>query len=354
MIKYVPFLKLKRNEILALSDLISSDFDKICPFFDCPRDRGESEAGFKSAIEKAERSFKRNIGNIQELYIDDYDIDDSFRVDGKSSYLFMLTVFSDFLCVPVVSIDRTPERIQSVIDAKEAGLIKSEVLAFRVTYEDFVSYDVVADEVRECLEEVADNFERIDLVFDCRVCSRLDLDLASKRIVEFFSGFSDNYKLRRVITTGSGVTASIRDVLEVDSQVVIDRKEIELFDLVKRAMPEGLLVFGDYATVSPEYSDTDMRPEIMQNLTAPKIIYAFERSQFFIRGRALKTHGFEQYVDILSELCGKSFYRKPEYSEGDKFFDEKSRGQGSNCTPSSVVRPSVNAHITYMVRDADI
>ncbi|MEP5446745.1 beta family protein, partial [Ekhidna sp.] len=345
-IRYVPFLKLKSNEILALGDLLPSDFDKVCPFFDCPRDRGETEAGFKSAMEKAERSFKRNIENIAELYIDDYDIDDSFLVDGESSYSFMLKVFSDFPYIPVVSIDRTPERIQSVVDAKAGGVIKSEVLAFRVTYEDFVSYEVVADEVRECLEEVAKEFEFIDLVFDCRVCSGLDIEVASKCIVDFLSGFSNDYEVRRVITAGSGVTASIRDVLEVGSQVVVDRKEFELFDSIKRSMAEGLLVFGDYATVSPEYSDTDMRPEIMQNLTAPKIIYAFEKNQFFIRGRALKTHGFEQYEDMLSELCGKNFYRKPEYSEGDKFFYEKSRGGGKNCTPSSVVRPSVNAHIT--------
>jgi hypothetical protein len=48
------------------------------------------------------------------------------------------------------------------------------------------------------------------------------------------------------------------------------------------------------------------------------------------------------------DLCGQNFFRSG-YSAGENYFYEKSQRIGKNATNGTVVKPSVVAHITYMV-----
>jgi len=167
-------------------------------------------------------------------------------------------------------------------------------------------------------------------------------------------GFSGVYPIRKLIVTGSSIPASIRDVAQVESEVDINRAELEIFNRVGREIGVSFdIVLGDYGTISPNYSDLNIMPEVMQNVMAPKIIYAFDNFHYIIRGGALKTHPrrYAQYFDLAEILVAKSFYRGEGYSFGDRFLEEKSYGTGSNVTPSSIIKPTVNAHITYMFKD---
>jgi len=91
----------------------------------------------------------------------------------------------------------------------------------------------------------------------------------------------------------------------------------------------------------------------MPNVTAAKILYAFDKSQYVIRGGALKTHprGYAQYFDLAEILVAKKFYRGEDYSLGDHYLKEKSCGIGRNGSPNSIIKPTVNAHITFMLKD---
>lgn len=105
--------------------------------------------------------------------------------------------------------------------------------------------------------------------------------------------------------------------------------------------------------VSPNYSDLDIIPEAMLNVTAPKILYPFDNYHYIIRGGALKTHPrrFAQYFDLAETLVAKNFFRGRDYSFGDRFLEEKSCGTGNCVTPASIIKPAVNAHITFMFKD---
>lgn len=83
------------------------------------------------------------------------------------------------------------------------------------------------------------------------------------------------------------------------------------------------------------------------------MIYSFDHSHYVSRGISLDTGGQEQYLDMTKELCNQTFFRRG-YSAGEAYFAEKSRGIGSNATNATVVKPSVVAHITYMVMGAKL
>lgn len=355
MTKYVPFLKSKSNEIIALGDLSSDVIELICPFFDFPKNKnGYNNETFKINVRKVLNSFKKHIKDIDELYFDNYDIDDSLHIDGMHNYHYLLGCLNDFPVTPVVSIDRSPNHINSVITQKDAGIVSSTVIAIRLTPEDFESFHAIEDDIEDVLGNVFDKFNSIDLVFDCRVCNNLDSRTLSRHIVDFANGFSDKYTTRRIVITGSSIPASIKDLIKVDEEGIFERNELKVYQGAKPHLDEHILVFGDYATVSPNYSEVDIIPEAMQNITTAKFIYSFAQSIYVIRGGSIKQNGFGQYYELAKQLCSKPFYRGEKYSKGDQYLHQKSLGIGNYCTPSAVVKPTINSHITYMVKDAPI
>ena len=354
MNNYIPFLKLKSNEILAIKELEAELQEEITPFFDFPRKDVLTEDSFKKATETRVRSVKRHLGTISNFYLDNFDIDSNLEIDGINNYAYLLESFSDCPVIPVCSIDRCQDHIDAVCDAKNSGVIDSEVFALRLVPEDFENFDVIVDDFDDMIGDVFEAFDNIDLIFDCRVCLNQNLGNLVSNIVSFSQGFSGVYPIRKLIVTGSSIPASIRDVAKVESEVDINRAELEIFNRVGREIGVSFdIVLGDYGTISPNYSDLNIMPEVMQNVMAPKIIYAFDNFHYIIRGGALKTHPRRnaQYFDLAEILVAKNFYRGEGYSFGDRFLEEKSCGTGSNVTPSSIIKPTVNAHITYMFKD---
>jgi len=354
MINYIPFLKYKSNEIIALGELQSPILSQITPFFDFPKakDKQTSEQ-FKTSVDRLSRSIHKHIADIGEAYIDTYDVSDEFEVDGEHSYSYLVKSLGELNVIPVISIDRSESHLRAAHNLKINKDISTNVVAFRITPEDFQNYSVVEEDIGDTLGEIFKAFETIDLIFDCRYCSDLDAKIIAKNISNFSEKFSNNYTTRRLIVTGSSIPASIGDVLPVDSECFIEKKEIDIFNEVKACSRLNFL-YGDYATVSPNYSDVNIKPEIMQNVITAKLIYSVGKQHFFIRGGSLKTKGYGQYFDLASVLCAKDFFRGAPYSSGDFYFEEKSKRKGNNCGPGTIVKPAINAHITYIVQDAPI
>ncbi|MDG4475393.1 beta family protein [Thiovibrio frasassiensis] len=352
--RYIPFLKLKSSEILAIKELSDELKENFVPFFDFPRQKKNTQLAFKSTTEKMVRSMSSHLKENFNFYLDNFDIDSILEIDSINNYAYLLKSFSEFNVIPVVSIDRCAEHLAAVVDAKSSGELSSVVFALRLVPEDFASYDAVADEISDALIEIFALFDSVDLIFDCRVCLGQDLKQLKINIVEFANDFSKDYPLRKLIVAGSSIPASIRDVAGAESEVELTRPELKIYKSVEKEIGQIYdVVLGDYATVSPFYSELDIMPEIMQNVTAPKIIYSFDDQHYIIRGGALKTHqrGFAQYFDLAAVLVSKNFYRSAEYSFGDHYLSEKSLGIGKNVTPSSIVKPTLNAHISYMLKD---
>ncbi len=351
-ISYVPFVKAKGGEIMALGVVASEFKNSICPFFDYPRqDKKPTSEEFKNSAIRTIRKMKAHTQGYEEFYFDNYDLDDSLEVDGGYSYKFLLEQLTDFEVniVPVLSVDRSDTHLNTVKALKENGVISSDVIAVRFTADDFQSFIVVEDEIDEMLAPIFELFSEIDVIFDCRVCIDLDALRVANLIDKFATDFSKKYPVRRQVVSGSSMPASISDICSVGKIVDIERNELNVFSHLTQNY-----IYGDYTVVSPNYSDVDLSPEILNTVMTAKIIYSYDGFHRIVRGHGLKTQGYEQYFKLLSNLFSEPFFRGETYSIGDKYFSQKARSEGNNCTPSTIVKPSVNAHITYMVKDSPI
>jgi hypothetical protein len=353
MIRYIPFLKAKRGELNAMSELTSEVKQAICPFFDFPPKREEYDsARYSRTMQSIASGLKKHWGTDAEFYFDDFDIAQKLKVENQEPYAYVLNALKGLRIIPVVGLGRGPHN-DSVVELKREGEIASSTVAFRAVQDDFEDFELNKDEIDDDLAGVFGEFDEIDLILDCRVCSGLDVTLTAQQIAVFARKFCKSYDVRRVIVIGSSIPASLSSIVKPDSAKTVTRRELAIISKA-RDLADVDVVAGDYATVSPFFSDADFEPWLFQKVTAPRLIYSFNDSHYIARGVSLKSGGQTQYAGLTKALCGQAFFRGRGYSTGEDYFDDKRRRIGNNATNGTVVMPSVVAHITYMVLDAKL
>ncbi len=351
MICYIPFLKAKRGELTAMGELSPEVKKAICPFFDFPRKKPDYNIeSYAATTRSIATSLKKHWGAEKEFYFDDFDIAQTVKVEGEHQYAFVLRALNELQVIPVVALDRLKHN-DAVAQLKRDGEIASITVAFRAEQGDFEDFDSNEDQIDYDLGPVFKQFETIDLILDCRLCTGMNPSETAKQIAAFAQKFCAAYdKVRRVIVTGSSIPASLRDIAESTTTKVLVRSELTIVARA-RGLTAIELMGGDYATVSPFYSDADFEPELFPKVTSPRLIYSFDDSHYITRGSSLASGGYDQYVGLTKQLCGQDFFRNG-YSTGENYFYEKSKGIGGRAMNNTVVKPSVVAHITYMVLDA--
>lgn len=351
--KYVPFLKLKANEIGALSVLDDRIKVKITPFLDLPKEKKEASDKLGEKIVKAAKSVSKHLKKFPQFYVDSFDITDSILINGRHNYYFVVNEFKDTEFIPVIGIDRKKEHNAAVFEGKKNGLIKSSCVAIRLQPEDFMRFELVSADIDELFDLGEGLFTEWDLILDNRVCLAVDPVQRAAEVIEFISKALGDYNLRKIIVTGSSIPSAIGEIIKTNSVKDHRRIELDIYSLVEKAVGSDVLFLGDYTIVSPLYSDVTIIPEAMRNVTAPKIAYSHRNEHFIMRGVSLASHplGNLQYNQLAAVLVAKPFFRPIVYSFGEHFLTEKSQSIGTKVTPGSILKPTISTHITYMSRD---
>ena len=199
----------------------------ICPCFDFPRKKQYSPALLASTADRIAEGIKRNWGTAAEFYFDDRDLAQQLNINGKDQYAYMLEALKGTPVIPVVALGRTSHNA-AVARLRRNGEIGSPTVAFRVDPEDFEDFDAVAEQIEDDLKTSFDEFDEIDLILDCRVCTGLNVSDTGQQIATFSKKFCDTYNVRRVIVTGSSIPPSSRDVLETNSNCTVPRRELAI------------------------------------------------------------------------------------------------------------------------------
>jgi hypothetical protein len=353
MNNYVPFLKLKVNEIGALNALSPDIKNSIMPFFDLPRKNDMTPVSFQAMVNKTVASITKNLNGIDVFFLDNFDIEDGILVGGQNNYGYVIESFSDMTFIPVVGLDRTLERNNLVFEHKKNGNIKSNAIAIRLSAEDFDSFAIVQTEIEELVAQGQDLFDKWILILDNRLCLNIDPAKRALLISVFLADAKGSFDPEMVIVAGSSVPPSIGDVAAAGTEITHDRVELSIYRAVVKSVDDVNLWLGDYTIVSPLYSDLDIPPEAMQNVIAAKIIYSHDNVHYVARGGSLKSHprGRMQYNDIANALIAKPFFRGAPYSFGDAYLDDKAHNIGSGVTPSSILKPTINTHMSWMIKD---
>ncbi|WP_082819066.1 beta family protein [Cupriavidus nantongensis] len=352
MNNYVPFLKLKTGEIGALSTLDGAIKSSIVPFIDLPKKDGMTADGFKGMVDRGAKSIAKHLKQFPMFFLDNFDIDDSLLVDGQHNYNYVLKSLGHLNFAPVVGLDRATGRNEAVFKAKEAGKLIATTISLRLQPDDFENYALVAHEIDQLLKRGNGLFTHWILVLDNRVCTAVGPVKRANVLAKFIHDSSAAAKFSAIIVTGSSIPPSISDVTRVLTEHDHPRVEIAIYRALRKQLGGSKLFCGDYTIVSPLYSDVKLAPEVMYNVMTAKVVYSHGDIHYIARGGALKTHprGNLQYNDIFAQLATKTFYRQPSFSFGDQFIWDRTVSTGVMVTPASVLKPTINAHMSYMFK----
>lgn len=350
--KYTPFLKFKANEVAGLSMLSPELKAELTPFFDLPRKDGMTVAEFEKFAAACRKKADKYLAEFPYIFVDSFDIPDSIAAAGTPNCKTVIDAFEDFEYVPVLGLDRAVNHNQAIVDAKSAGGIVSDIVAVRFQAEEFASFDLIEDELLELIGAGSDAFSGWIFIFDCRVCLTSNRMKLATDIANFVQQAGAKVDVDQFIVVGSSVPATITEIARPSDESVIARAELEIFHAAESMVGAGVLSLGDYTIVSPTYSELTIAPELLLSVTAPKVFYAFENSHYIARGGRIKAKGYGQYDDICVEISGKSFFRGAKYSWGDELIQLRADGiREKKITPSTILKPTICAHVTYMALD---
>jgi len=352
MIKYIPFLKFKQNEIQAVAQLDPGIRSQIVPMYDVPRSQNimsEIEISKRIRLALADLNKSKDTDSEYWFFLDNFDIDESISLAGTFQYRHILDSFKDYRMIPVVALDRNPDHN---LAALEFIKIKPGSIGVRLQEEDIESYGITKPKLDLLWNEIrAAQPASVVLLIDLRIVD--DAAGSQRKVERFLSRFKLDFQADVTSVSGSVIPGNIANLIGTDAKKHVVREEYRLWRALTSAPDYQHILYSDYGVVSPEYSDLDLDPELMNGISTPKIFYSYSDQFYISRGRRFKTHGYGQYFDISDDIVSQAFYRGAAYSYGDKYIHDRSLLSASRPpkggSPSTWIKSLTAAHITFIV-----
>ncbi len=352
MIKYIPYLKFKQNEIRGVAKLIPGVRGQIAPLYDTPRSQKvmtEAEVQKRVALGAAEIAKSKAKDYEYWFFIDNIDIDESVLIGGGGQYRYILDAVKAYQVMPVVALDRNPDHNLAALDFIK---VKPGAVGVRLQDADIESYAITKPRLDAIWADIhAAKATSIALLIDLRIID--DPAVSQKKVERFLAKFNSDFAVNAISVSGSVIPSNIANLIATDAKKHVTRQEYRLWLALKKSPGYENVLFGDYGVISPEYSDIDLKPELMNGVSTPKVFYSYSDQFYVSRGRRFSSHGHGQYFSISDDIVGQAFYRGPAYSYGDQYIHDRShlsvRKPPKGGSPSTWIESLTAAHITFIV-----
>ena len=346
---YVPVLKSKQNEMLALKRLKSELRNVVLPCIDLVAPSKEKDLA--KAREFVARNIKQLVSRIKgfpTLLLDSSEIDADLRLDNAIHPLeaaagSLLT--EGIQVIPVVGLYRDTAHIAAA--KKILKQANSSTIAVRL---DSYDIDTPSQTAKQYKEFIATQIGELNiiLVFDSGNLHGADVEAVVNSIISLDSKIDSQSIILKVLA-GSGIPGNISDAVPAKSAGYIDRKELDVFRRYQAATSKGALcpaIFGDYATVNPNYVELDWA--LINRTISPKIIYALKGRWFVIRGGSFRSHpdGYDQYHDLAAEVRLLPSVSATDFSFADEFIADCAAKLDGPSGPGYWAGICINRHIS--------
>jgi hypothetical protein len=308
--QYVPILKGKAGEFLALSKLDTVIKDSIIPLIELvPK---PTTKGFEDHIISTLGYIQKNWEPHRVIYVDGYMIQDSgnlFTNIHPMKYIFDELRSKNFNILPVLN-SNTGTDYKEIV--KTIAKEENNGICIRVFRD---SFDNIENFLVDCLDFFEIEPSSVDLVIDLRDIGNLNnLEIYSLTI-ETLNNLNFLSNWRNLILSGSSLPIDLV-ALKPDQIHILPRKEwIVWKKIFENGKVERLPIFSDYAISHPMLSNYD---STYPNASA-SIRYTQEIEHYIYRGRGTRQKGFEQFFDLSESLINSSDYYGESHCAGDEY-----------------------------------
>jgi hypothetical protein len=308
---YMPILKGKKGEFDALKELTFEDKSKILPLIEVP------ELGWDYVREVAtttlDKHLEKSAKGIAGAWIENYKIIidcnllDDFVSPGLPTiqYLFSKLATYKMNAIPSVLLDSSDAVLQSISQL----VLNGSWVCIRVKASTISDFDV-NNEIDRIIQTVNVSMDKVILLLDMEYFDFNQLgsaQIVSTTLIKNIRDIKDFGMFFLSITSFpinlSGISGnSIAEIYRIETSLY------DFLDAKSNTLPR-MPMYSDYCISNPQVDDVD--PRIMT--MSASIRYTTPKYWLIFKGRAIKTHSFDQFYSLSSQVV-----ERPEYS-GEEF-----------------------------------
>jgi hypothetical protein len=331
---YVPILKAKQSECIALRNLNSDLKENMIPLFEMqPR---ETQRLLERTIGQIETSWEKHLP----LYLDiDKDYLSSNNDEALTNFVYALnrSQSKKYKFIPVTGLRRSTryqEIIQSSIKQQSNGV------CVRLESIDWLDLQELNQNIENLVSKFDLSYDAVDILLDFGAFLPSQSGTIVTSAATTINKLSKLRDFRNLVISGTAFPAN--PPLAIQSVHKLPRSEWLVWTTLKSGeMVERMPIFGDYTIVHPKFPELDFRyVEI-----APKIKYTAETEWIFIRWDRGNWAAFHDVCRLLvrqPEFSGEGF------SWGDSRIYECSTNAYDTGNPGQWVTIGINHHLTFV------
>ena len=331
---YVPILRWKRGEQIALRELYEDDKQHITPLIELvPKN------GLLDKPDKIVKQFKLNWDSLN-FFLDFQHVAKLFNA-GFIRSLDLNFKKHNLRFIPVTGINRT-DRYQNLI----IQLLKdrNKEISLRI-----YPKEIIDTSFRNKIDAILKNYKvkpnMINLIVDLQI-----LDENSPDFAWICNNIPYLHQWKTFIISAGSFPINLSN-LEKNRQHTLPRHDWINWVQQINSIPKlpRLPTYSDYTIQYPLYSE----PPFMANVSA-SIRYASTDYWVIMRGEGLRNPdgpGYAQYNAQALLLFHRAEYLGEQYSYGDNYIHDKAFVSEQPGTPETWLRAGFNHHITVVVRN---
>ncbi|MEF2074434.1 beta family protein [Consotaella aegiceratis] len=347
---YVPALRWRKAEYLALARLSGNAKDRLVPYITIP----EREFDFDT------RQVKKTLHDHVHPFVTRYEkkwggrpawigvhpgIADGVMDDGRDvlTYVFDGLRTLDHKIMPSIQLDAErplKESIASIIRRDGQGV------ALSLRLEDLMKRDAFS-RVVAMVDFLKIHEDEVDIVVDLGHPNFEPYETFSDALISVLRRLGDLNRFRNFILLSTAIPETFKDIKRGQDEIL--RHDWLFYEIFISRLPSGMRRpnYGDYTIVHPNFSPRDMRTI----KPSGKLIYTTRNSWWVRKGGAFRGNE-EQMHEHCSVLVKESgIFKGNEYSYGDDYID---RCAIKKVPPSDLTRwknVAINHHMMHVLDD---
>jgi hypothetical protein len=308
--KYVPILKGKKGEFIALKSLNAETLDNFVPVIDIVpiAPKKNLEKHLLDTVNYFKKFWDRN----RLIYMDGYMIQDEGNLSNGQylmDYIFDELSKDSFNVIPVISNVSGVDYSESIKRINERD---GKGVCIRIFIKSMKEFN---NEIERIVSYLGIGISSTDLLIDLGSLEDLTVENAYLWVKNILKNLTYQSEFRSLILAGGNFPIDLTQI-KPDQIFTLERKEWKLWQkIVLDNEIERIPSYSDYAISHPSISVLELE---YPNASA-SIRYTHENDFYIYRGRGTRQHSFDQFYDISEALIGSIEFYKKEHCAGDAF-----------------------------------
>jgi hypothetical protein len=330
---YVPILKAKQSELMAVRNLGASVKPTVIPLFELqPR---ETDKLLTRTLNQIERAWEAGLPLFLDVDKKHLRYDEAHAIENLV-HIFNHALPIGYRFIPVTGVNRTlafQRAIRPFVIRRRNGL------CVRLRSEDWSSMPDLNRKLNDLINQFEVGRSEVDLVIDFSSFLPSQSSVMATSALTVINSISNIKNFRTLVFSATAFPSN--PSFSSGGVNYLPRSEWNAWlNLRDEQTLRRKPLFGDYTIVHPDFPD-DINYKFVK--IAPKIKYTADSQWLYIRGEAGDWPGFQNVCSILIQ---QPEYRGPSFSWGDEYIQQCANNVANTGSPGNWVTIGINHHIT--------